>query len=513
MKTSIIIILIAALFLGVPSVAKGDQVAGMDLTLTHYDGDDYRITLTLFRDCAGKDAPLTVTFVVSCTADSTMNFTVTEVPIKPGSGNQHMTICGCGDIWVTTCNGGTYFGLKKFIYETIVTLPPCNHWRIGVTESGSNLDGICCVYPAHSIANPTTEHAYVELTLDNLNAPGASLPSFSSTPGLMLAEGFVACGTFGTIDPNGDSLSYRLATPITNGQHDSLQWMPPYSASFPLPSHSAVAVDHLTGRLCAYSSMPFSSTLQIAIEKWRRINNQNMLIGTMIRDFYLHAVSFLNQPPVLSGIDTTLVKGYDPNDTLYSIKVEVGDTLRFAIWGYDPDEPGTAPGYPHEFYIIWYNGIPEATFESFYNNTDSAYAIFTWAPDSADAGKAHSFIARIRDRACWYPFVQSYTYTILVKDLPVSIERIDPQRDEWSASPVPFSDRLLVTPPQSFSEGRLVLFDMQGRKALESQISFSSTHHPIAVRTASLKPGIYLLQLENSNGLVWRKKVLKTHSQ
>jgi hypothetical protein len=509
MKKIIIDLVLTTLLGALPFGVNANQIAGMDLTLTHISGDEYQIRLALYRDCAGMDAPATAAFVVACTADSTMSFNITGVPLKSGSGNQTSTLCPCGT-WVTTCNGGTYFGLREYIYETQVTLPPCNHWRISYSGSEAHLDGLCCRFPANTINNPTAEHAYIELTMDNLNAPGASTPTFWNAPGLILVQGFTQCITLGSLDPNGDSLTYEIATPMTNGYNGTVSWVPPYSAFHPFPSVHPVTLDPVTGNFCASPAMPFLGTLLIKINKWRRINNTPILIGTLYRDAYFAALPHFNQPPVLSGMDTSLTKGYDPNDTLFTIDWSAGDTLRFVIWGYDPDVPGTSIGKPDIFSIYWDEGIPLGTFQAYHNATDSAYAIFTWVPDSADAGTTHSFIATIRDHACYVYEQQSYTYRINVRDLPVGVEKPAVTKDDWSIAPVPFTDRLQITLPESFNGGHLVLFDMQGKRSLILEIAPGTTHQPFTAHTSSLKPGIYQLQLESNSGDVWRQKVLKS---
>jgi hypothetical protein len=509
MKRNIIHLIIVTLLWVTPTAAEANHIAGMDLTLTNLSGDDYLIRLALYRDCAGMDAPATAAFVVTCTADSTLSFSITGVPMASGSGDQVSTVCGCGT-WVTTCNGGTYFGLKEYIYETQVTLPPCNHWRISWSGSEANLDGLCCRFPSNAIVNPTGEHAYIELTLDNLNAPGASTPYFLRPPGGVFVDDRTICIQMGSIDPNGDSLSYSLATPMTNGFNGTVSWVAPYSATYPLPGMPPVSLDPITGNLCVTPSMPFLSIFKIQIQKWRRINNTPTLIGTLYRDGYVWAIHNNNQPPVLGGIDTTLTNGYDPNDTTFTIEVDLGDTLQFAIWGYDPDQPGTSLGKPDIFSISWNNGIPQGSFQPHHNSTDSAFAIFSWVPDSTDAGKTHSFVATIRDYACFLYERQSYTYYIHVTDLPVEVEQPAFANETWNISPVPFTSRLEVTLPGSFQEGQIVLFDMQGRKAYTTAVTQNSLLQTFTLHTSKLKPGVYLLQLENSDGRVWRQKVLKS---
>jgi hypothetical protein len=391
------------------------HVAGMDLSLTCLGGNDYIIRAVLYRDCGGVPAWTTATFVVECTSNSAYHFTITGVPQKAGSGVEVTPIC---QGWTTKCSGGSLYGVQQYVYEVQVTLPACNHWRIGWSGTSGTLNGVCCRNYSNTVTSSTTQNAYMEVRLDNLNAPCASTPAlqFAHIPVLHLCVGQTKCVNMGAIDPNGDSLVYELVTPMTNGNNGTLNWIPPFSAQQPFPSLPAISLDHLTGTLCMTPTQSIISPMAIRIQKWRNINGIPTLIGTTIRDIQVNAATCNNNLPALSGMDTTMTKGYDPNDTMYIMEVCVGESVQFAMWGFDADQPNPTWGNPDKFSISWNNGIPQGLFNTFFNNTDSAYATFSWTPDLQNVSNIpYCFVATIRDGACPFNGEQSYAYCFLVR--------------------------------------------------------------------------------------------------
>ena len=400
--------------------SQGQQfTAGMDLSLTCLGGNDYLIRLTFYRECSGGAPLLTASFVLECTTDSTNNFNVTGVPIKAGSGVEVTPVC---QTMATHCSSGSIHGIEEYVYETQVTLPPCNHWRIGWSGNGTHLNGYCCRLPSNTITSPTSQYIYTEVTLNNLHAPCVSTPTFTQPPQTMFCTNQTQCVNPGAVDPDGDSLSYSLVTPMTNGNQGTVNWIPPFTATQPFPSMPAISLDPVTGTLCMSPTMNIISPMAIRVQKWRDINNTPQVVATSYRDIQINVFTCNNQVPSLSGMDPSLNSGYDPFNNTFTKVACLGDTVRFAIWGFDPDLPDTTWGDREKFSISWNSGIPQADFQAFHNNTDSAYAIFTWVPELADTRDApHCFTATIRDGACPYNGMQSYGYCLFVKGIKVDI--------------------------------------------------------------------------------------------
>jgi len=414
MKQWKVMIFLAVLFSSLSYPSHATSVAGMDLTLTCVGGNNYLVRMSLYRDCSGISAPSTSSFVIQCASNPTLNFNVTGVPLTPTSGAQVGPVCA---LWNTTCTGGSLYGIQEYVYETTVTLPPCADWRISWSGSAANLNGLCCRNQSTTIQNPTSQTAYIELTFNNLVASCISTVLFSVPPLVGLCSGQTKCVDFGGIDPDGDSLTYDLVNPMTNGNNGVVTWVFPFSATQPFPSNPPITANPVSGKICMSPTLPaILSPMLLRIRKWRTIQGQSVLLATSYRDIQAIISTCSNQLPVLGGMDKTLTNGYSIYDTDYYTYHCAGDTLQFAIWGYDPDNPNPGWGDPDKFSITWDQGIPQGTFQTYHNFSDSAYAIFTWVPLPLHAGTVHSFTATIKDGACPYNGVNSYTYSINVKE-------------------------------------------------------------------------------------------------
>lgn len=391
---------------------KASHVAALDLTLTCTGGNDYIVRFVLYRDCSGIAAPVTVSLPFVCTSNPAYNFTLSSVPLLPGSG-QEVNSCYATP---TKCAGGSLYGLREHVYQAQVTLPPCNFWRVSWS--------VCCRNPSNTISNSTSTSAYIEATINNLNTLCNSSPSFTNKPVTMMGKGQTQCYNHGAVDPNGDSLSFSMVTPFNSSNTTYISWIPPYTATQPLPSNPPITIDPVTGEICMTPIMNIVSQMAVKVEQWRTIAGVPTHIGTNYRDLQFNIASISNNIPKLSGMDTTMVNGYDPNDTIYSMEICYDDTVKFTIWGFDADGPPPAGvnNSLHKFSILWNNDIPEGTFTPLYNNTDSARATFVWKPNASDISTVPKcFTAIIKDGACPFNGSQTFSYCMTVRGMFVDI--------------------------------------------------------------------------------------------
>jgi hypothetical protein len=166
-----------------------------------------------------------------------------------------------------------------------------------------------------------------------------------------------------------------------------------------------------------------STVFGVKVEEWRIINGIPKKLGTIYRDMFIKTVNCNGNTPKLSGMDTNLTHTYNYFDTIYYKDVCLGETISFDINGYDADTLNPLlQSNPESFEISWDNGIPQGSFNIFHNGTDSAYANFTWTPDSSIMiNKEFYFTATITDFACPYRLSNTFTYRILVGYAAVNI--------------------------------------------------------------------------------------------
>lgn len=388
---------------------RGSHIASLDLSLVNIGGNDYLVTFVLYRDCSGVAAPQSVPLTFVCTGNSALTFSLPQVPMLPTSGQEVTPACSA---MPSKCMGGNTFGIQEYRYQSQVTLPACDSWVVSYTT--------CCRNPSNTIVNPTSQSAYIEARLNTLLAPGSSAPTMTTIPNLLLCNGKLNCQNPGAVDKDGDSLSFKLVAPFTNSS-SFVTYLPPYSATQPMPSNPPVTINAFTGELCITPSMSTIANVAIKVEKWRTINGTPTQIGTAYRDMLVNVYNCTSEMPELSGMDTTLSAGFNPTNTLYSKTVCAGQQVSVALWGHDADTFNTATtGNPEKFALFWNQAIQGAAFNAINQGTDSSYAIFNWTPTPLHIREQPwCFVATVRDYACPYNLTRHYSYCFKVDGIAV----------------------------------------------------------------------------------------------
>ena len=403
-KKLLSIIIVFSLILS-SNISFASHIAGADLTYTCLGGNTYLIHFAFYRDCSGISEPSSVSInfkSVSCG----QNFNATLYKIS-GTGGEVTPACPSQP---TTCSGGSIYGLREWIYEAQVTLPPCSDWVMSYS--------LCCRNPPiNTISGPSNASIWISANLNNLDAPCNSSPSFSNPPVTIICQGQTFCFNHGAIDPDGDSLVYSLVTPYDNGPSGSpvyVSYIGGLNATQPLPSNPPVTIDHNTGDICMTPTQNVITVMAVLVEEWRTINGVPVKIGSVYRDIQVNVITCTNTLPVLGGLNPQSTQ-YNPNDTVYQTALCLGNTISFGIYPYDPNSN-------QNLNLSWNNGIPTGTFNVTNNNTPNAYGYFSWTPSQNDVSNVpHCFTATITDDACPYFGTQTYSYCITVKGMWVDL--------------------------------------------------------------------------------------------
>ncbi len=477
MKQALVLVsLILSLNSLLPVTTHASHIAAVDLSLTCIGGNDYLVRFVLYRDCSGIPAENTVRLIFACTSNPAMNFTLNQVPQLPGTGQ---TIAPNCPQMPTKCSGGSMYGIQEFVYQAQVTLPACNYWRVSWTT--------CCRNPSNTITSASSQSAYIEANLDNLNAPCNSNPVFATKPATILYQGQTNVVNPGVVDPDGDSLTYALVTPFNSSNTTFVNWIAPYSATQPFPANPPMTLDPNTGVYTVTPTMNIISPMAIRVEEWRTINGTPVKIGTVYRDLQVNVVTSNNTLPVLGGMHFSPSGGYDPNDTIFDLTICMGDTADFYIHGFDADVFNvSAIGSPEKFSIAWNNGIPQAGFQIYYPQTDSAYAHFYWKPHPVHlAIPKRCFTVTVQDYACPYFGTNTYTYCILLKQAG------------WDLGP----DTLLCRGESILLKGpshvRPAIYNWLVNGTPAGLVIDDST---FLFNSSRAKPGFYTVKLELGNG-------------
>ncbi|RLD46137.1 MAG: hypothetical protein DRI86_03980 [Bacteroidetes bacterium] len=413
---TISIIIIGLLFSYNP--IKASHYAGADLTYTCMGGATYKITLSFYKDCSGIAAPNTANINITCASNSALNFS-TQLLQVAGTGQELTLACSqapsaCSFNGGNSPNNGHPYGVKEIIYEGFVTMPACSNYEISWSGGARN--------PITTII--TNGNWYIVSKLNSLDAFGNNAPIYNNKLIPICYANQLTTLDYGAIDPDGDSLSYSLYAPYTNGPTPliSVIYNSNYSYTNFLNSSTPIVLDPITGKLSFTATTILSTVIGVKIKQWRNINGVMTNIGTTIRDLTLVVINGTNSTPILSGIDTTNSHTYSPNDTIFEKTFFPNIPIEFDINGFDPDTFNSSnTGNPHIFTIDWNTGIPNATFTSYYNGTDSAYAHFSWYPTNNDIYNSNSFKVIIQDDACPYSSKVSKTYKLNIANTSISI--------------------------------------------------------------------------------------------
>lgn len=375
------------MFIQTSNEAFASHAQSADITYQCLGGNQYQISLSFYRDCAGVAAPNTASVNIS-SASCGINYNLTLNPI-PGTGIDVSPICASFN---TQCSGGTYPGVQEYIYRGVTTLPAsCTDWVFSFS--------LCCRNASiGTINNPSAENIYVEATLDNFNFPCNNSPIFSNDPIPFVCVGQPYCFNNGSSDPDGDSLYFSLITPQTSAT-TTVTYLTPYSASQPLASAPPVTFNNLTGDMCMTPTMLQVTVFAVLVKEYRN----EILVGSVMRDIQMRTITCSNNNPYVNGINNT---------GIYTLTACAGVPINFTIDTYDSDAAQNVS-------LSWNSGIAGGSFTTTAGSRPTG--TFSWTPTAADISTAsYCFTITVQDDNCPYNGNQTFSFCITVTGIVLS---------------------------------------------------------------------------------------------
>jgi hypothetical protein len=364
-----------------PDNAKATHLVGGEITYEWLSGNQYKLRLTLYRDCAGINAPINVTIPYISASCNQSGFTVLTLtgfpsivtPLCPTALSQ------------STCNGGTLYSVKQYIYEGTVTLPAsCNDWVFSYSECCRN-GGIT------NLASPGSSGMYVSAMLNNLDFPFNNSVGFVNVPVNVIYSNSTTNLNWNSYDVDGDSIIYELVA-AQNSNGVSVNYAGGYSFLQPFNNFQPTTLNG-SGILTVSPATQQVCVVSMRVSEFR----QGVLVGRVHRDFQVAVIMGTNAPPELTGINGT---------TSFIASGCPGDTIMFDVFSSDPD-PGQITS------LIMSANPTAATFTV----TGSPYATgkFFWIPQPGDiSSQPYIFTVRVSDDNCPYFGTQTYAYHIYV---------------------------------------------------------------------------------------------------
>ncbi|MBC7384264.1 MAG: T9SS type A sorting domain-containing protein [Bacteroidia bacterium] len=240
------------------------------------------------------------------------------------------TICtNCG----TRTAGSFTPGVEVYTFEGTISLvalassnPNCCLVKIGYS-SGSNRNTNIT-----TISNPASILFYSECIINRCATPCNSSPVFNSPIDIVVCSGIDQNLNIAAVDPDGDSLSYNLASALSN-TGSPVPYTSPYSAIVPFPYLGSpiqsppatlpvgMRVNAITGDIQFRPSGNFIAPVVIEVKQWKNIGGVASLMGSTKRDYTIYSQTCPVNSPVI-------FKRYDTTGTLIGTLNYAGDSLR-----------------------------------------------------------------------------------------------------------------------------------------------------------------------------------------
>jgi gliding motility-associated-like protein len=330
MRLHNIVILVSLLISG---VVQGTHIIGGEIFYDKLAGDQYRVTLDLYRDCGpantnntGFDASITiVVYTANGVQFSSQSISYNgEVIVPVVIPNPCLT--APPNVCVATTR-----------YETTFNLPPSAGGYTIVFQR-------CCRVP--SILN-LVQAGDIGLTC-TVRVPGTpnttnSSPRFVEYPPIVICVGEELVFNHSALDADGDSLSYGLCTPLRGGSpvdpapvplpppYVPVPWATGYSANFQLDAVPPMSIDPITGQLSVSPTQQGAYAVGVCVQEYRN----GVLIGESTRDFMFTVI--VCDANIFAGISAQ-----EPTSACSGLTQQFDNqSINGQFWSWDFGDPST----------------------------------------------------------------------------------------------------------------------------------------------------------------------------
>lgn len=374
------------------SKVNASHVSGADITYKWLSGNQYEVTLNLYRDCSGitVSSTATVYFTSTCGGSTSLLVTLTNGT----SGTEISQLCTT-EIVNSTCNGGSLPGMQQYKFKGIITLPSqCDTWTMYWSEcdrnTSINLSGIPCMY--------------VESTLKSTSFQNNSSPIFTAQPVPYVCSGIPVNYNHGVVELDGDSLRFTLVGAKTSSG-GAITYNAGYSALVPIPG---ITINNSTGQFSFTPPATIGNFVVVMLVE--EYTSAGVLKGTTLRDIQFVVRACTNAPPlVTSGAITTFSSVGAVQVGTNSINMCEGNSFTFKASFSDPNATDVLT-----FTSNVTSALPGATITK--TGTNPMVVTVSWTAPIGFPPQTTSFYVSAEDNACPVKGIQAYTYFIRVAD-------------------------------------------------------------------------------------------------
>jgi len=463
------------------------QIIGSDLTWTNIGKDSFIVKLTLYRDCNGGKMPKSISLNVECASSGQK---ITDLVINASAPVDITPACR---VPCTRCQDSLCsfpYGIEQYYFTKLLILPDtfsCCDIRISYLA--------CCRSKSITTGLANTNF-YTYADFNNCLFPSDNSPIFTNPPIGIICKNSQFIFNNGVIDIDIDttgglldSMSFELVCPLI-AKNVTATYDTPYSFTKPL-KFSGFPVSSLSfpdgfnidqwGEIMFTPTENDFTTLALKVCEWRKINNQMVKIGEVIRNitFIFHTCPY-NNFPILSG-------------PFYK-EVKAGGLVSFSIGTNDYDTEDS-------LLISWNSGLPGASFSTTNHNEKHPTATINWQTTKTDARVLpYVFTLTVIDDNCFHSHyngkgISTRAYEVLVWDSSTinSLENIN--NNEFRLYPNPANDRIFIESESGIS--KLILYNFIGTKVREYDIENKTS---LTIDNLKLSSGLYLLKVFDING-------------
>ncbi len=372
-----LILFLSILFTSYKSYSS--HALGGELRYTDLGNGNYEISFNLYRDCFGIPAPITVAANITSVV-AAQNSTLTLVPDSPSIMMLQTTCSGA----MSTCQGGTFLGVEKYVYKGTVFLAPAPDWvfQVIITARSAAIT---------NMINPDATSMTIEANLNNSAVAFNNSPVFSNDPVTQLSINNSHVINNGIYDPDGDSLVIMFITPTDNGV--PLNYQPGYTFNNPIMNNGTLMLDPSNGDLIVTPVNPEVDDVVFHVEEYRN----GVLVGTTNREMAINVYASTNSMPSI-------------NYTFPFVATACyNDTIDLNIITSDIDLADSV------FIDTIYSTLPAGYFQYTLTPGQHQNAHLLFYPDSTLISSVpYVFSIKVRDNSCPYYGTQFYSFRLFV---------------------------------------------------------------------------------------------------
>jgi gliding motility-associated-like protein len=375
------------------------HILGGELYYSHLGGKQYKLTLVLYGDCGGSSFPSLSTSipVINIARYNTVESYIRLSADAP-DGEEITPICQAM-LNMSTCNGGSIPGIKRFSYSRVIALADtCSEWNfrfegaLGNSSAGRS-SAITNIAPPSAAMN-------LVATLNN-TLGGNSSPVFTASLSPFFCVNKPQQYNTGCVDPDGDELTYALVPALVDPATPAV-YQNGYSATSPMSLTGNSIFSPATGQ---YNFTPAQAQMSTVVMKVTEYRN-GRVAGSVMRELnFVVLNNCFNNPP-----DGVISNSFQTNNTRNSVTICAGHpALDFYI------NPTDADG--NMLNVKWSNLPAGSSFTVSNNNTPNPQGHFTWNTATAPTG-IYTFFLTLTDDGCPLSSTQTIAYTIRIVPPP-----------------------------------------------------------------------------------------------